>query len=78
MENLINGDYHISIITEKVYSNADSDLFTTTLTIHNFEQFGKYGKCFEISMMHRGEYTESVVEDLKNEAKKMYPDAWKE
>lgn len=77
MENLTNGDYHITIETTKVYTNEDNELFTTTLTINNFEQFGKYGKCFEISMMHRGEYTENVVEDLKNEARKMYPDAWK-
>lgn len=78
MENITNGDYHIAIITEKVYSNADSDLFTTTLTIHNFEQFGKYGKCFEISMMHKEKDTAATVDCLKEIARQQWSDAWKE
>ena len=78
MEYITNGDYQIAIITEKVYSNADSDLFSTTLTIHNFEKFGKYGKCFEISMMHKEKDTAATMDRLKEIARQQWSDAWKE
>lgn len=78
MENLTNGDYHITIMTEKIYSNEDNELFTTTLTICNFEQFGKYGKCFEITSMHKEKDTAATVDRLKEIARQQWPDAWKE
>lgn len=78
MENLNNGDYYITIETTKVYTNEDNELFTTTLTINNFERFGKYGKCFEITTMHKEKDTAATVDRLEEIAKQQWPDAWKQ
>lgn len=72
-----NGNYIISVETTKVYTNEDNELYTTTLSICNFEKFGKYGTCFEITKMHKEKDTEATVERLKKIAAEEFQEAWK-